>query len=157
MRPVIYRLDLWCLSLAMMSACALAGDGEELYVKCAVCHLPDGQGIPGAFPPLAERLGPFAVTPEGRAYLIMVVKAGMLGQINVAGGAIWGAMPAQILDDNQIASVLNHVITVFNHDSIPDQWPGFSGEEVSKTTQKHPGATGQYTAELRKQVPGVDQ
>ena len=37
------------------SAPAAGNKGRELYLQnCAACHQPEGQGLPGAFPPLAK-------------------------------------------------------------------------------------------------------
>ena len=49
-------------------------EGQELFARCAACHLQDGQGVPGAFPPLVARLGPLVGLTQGREYLVLVVQ-----------------------------------------------------------------------------------
>lgn len=43
------------LSFLVTSSSDAASEGEELYLQyCAACHQPDGKGITGFFPPLAN-------------------------------------------------------------------------------------------------------
>lgn len=102
------------LVLALMAgpAVAQAADGAQVYHRCAACHLANGQGVPGAFPPLQKDVKSFAAKPEGRRYLVLVVTRGVSGEIKAEGKAYRGFMPAQAgLSDDQIAAVLNHVTT----------------------------------------------
>lgn len=96
------------------AAAAPAPDhGAQIYQRCAACHLPNGQGVPGAFPALAGRLSQAAQTDEGRAYLVMTVATGVMGEIDVDGKKIRGVMPAQAgLTDADIAAVLNHALAL---------------------------------------------
>jgi hypothetical protein len=150
---VAYRFNGSCvLLLAVLWTPLAASEGEPLYTRCAACHLPTGQGVPGAFPPLTERLGAFVSSPTGRSFLVMVVKVGMIGQVRIADTVFQGIMPAQILTDDEIAAVLNYVMTQFNHESLPDGWREFTGREVAETIARHAGATAHEVAELRKRV-----
>lgn len=90
-----------------------ADHGAKVYQRCAACHLPNGQGVPGAFPALAGRTAAAAQTDAGRDYLVMTVVAGVMGEIEVDGKKIRGVMPAQAgLTDADVAAVLNHAIAL---------------------------------------------
>lgn len=76
--------------------------------RCAACHLPDGAGVPGAFPPLAGRVEAIAADPSGRRYLVAVISKGLTGALEVDGTMYQGIMPAQSgLSDEQVAQLLN--------------------------------------------------
>ncbi|MEQ9618392.1 MAG: c-type cytochrome [Deltaproteobacteria bacterium] len=82
-------------------------DGAEVYNRvCTACHQSNGQGVPGAFPPLvdSEWLLGDAETP------IKIVLHGLQGAINVAGNTFNGVMPAWggQLSDEEIAAVLTY-------------------------------------------------
>lgn len=86
-------------------------DGAALYAQnCAACHQANGQGIPGAFPPLADHVGDLVAAD--RAFPIQVLLYGMVGPITVNGTAYNGLMPAfgATLNDAQIAALLEHVL-----------------------------------------------
>ena len=100
--------------LLMMSAGpALAADAQGAILfkqRCAVCHMAEGQGVPGAFPPLKKDVASFAGKPEGRRYLALVVTRGLSGPIKAEGQVYRNIMPPQsMLTDAQVAAVLNHV------------------------------------------------
>lgn len=97
--------------LATAGQAMAADDGATIYKRCAACHLADGAGVPGAFPPLKADVRSLATTAAGRRYLALVVIRGVSGPITVAGKAYRGTMPAQAgLNDAQVAAVLNHVV-----------------------------------------------
>ncbi|HEU4709406.1 MAG TPA: cytochrome c [Methylophilaceae bacterium] len=75
--------------------------------KCSSCHQPNGQGVPGAFPPLAG--SPFVV--EDPAIPVRIVLRGLHGQIEVEGATYNGVMPAwaDLLTDAEIAAVVSHI------------------------------------------------
>ena len=85
--------------------------GAQVYnANCVGCHQAAGQGVPGAFPPLAGHASE-VYAAGGEDYLAQVLLFGLTGQIQVEGTSYNGFMPAwQQLDDDQIANVLNHVI-----------------------------------------------
>lgn len=88
-----------------------ADDGAAIYKRCAACHLANGAGVPGAFPPLKTDVRTLAGTAAGRRYLALVVIRGVSGPITVEGKSYRGMMPAQAgLNDAQVAAVLNHVV-----------------------------------------------
>lgn len=97
---------------AMLAAPAVAADGPSLFKRCAACHLPNGAGIPGAYPPLQADFRALSAKPGGRRYLILAVVKGLAGPITVDGKTFRGVMPAQGgMDDLAVATVLNHVAT----------------------------------------------
>lgn len=80
--------------------------GKKVYkTTCFACHQNTGKGIPGVFPPLA-----------GSDYLNASVERAVLGVLNgqqgnmvVNGQTYSGEMPAQDLNDQEIADVLTYV------------------------------------------------
>lgn len=85
--------------------------GQQVYLSnCMACHQATGQGIPGAFPPLAQHAADLYVA-DGGEYLLHVLLFGVQGQISVQGMSYNGFMPAwPQLNDEQLASVLNHIV-----------------------------------------------
>ncbi len=80
--------------------------GKEVYTKtCMACHQESGAGLPNAFPPLAG--SDFLNADVNRA--IGVVLHGKTGEITVNGNKFNSAMPAQTLNDDEVASVLSYV------------------------------------------------
>lgn len=111
---------------ALFAAPAAAADGPALYKRCAACHLPTGAGVPGAYPPLKADVRALAGKAEGRRYLILAVTRGLAGPITVEGKAYRGVMPAQVLKDDEVAAVLNHVVT-----TIAGGKGAFTADEVA--------------------------
>lgn len=81
--------------------------GKEAYTaNCQNCHMADGKGLPGAFPPLAK--SSYLSKPNGE--LITYVLKGQTGEITVNGTVYNAVMPAQdYLTDEQIADIYNFV------------------------------------------------
>ena len=93
-----------------MAGTAQAGapDGAAIFQQqCSACHQPNGQGLPGQFPPLARNPDIFLA----RDFPLRVVLFGMTGTIHVKGQTIQGAMPplGEVLKDDEIAAVVNFV------------------------------------------------
>lgn len=84
------------------------GKGEELFqANCATCHQPNGSGVRGAIPPLAD--SPFvAANPE---VMTQILLHGIDGPIRVGTAVFDGHMPdfSSVLDDEEIASIVGHV------------------------------------------------
>lgn len=90
------------------AAVSAAADGKAIYdSKCAACHQATGQGLTGAFPPLA---GNKDVTGDPKKAISAVIK-GMNGPLTVGGNTYNGAMPAWKgqLSNAEIAAVLTYV------------------------------------------------
>jgi len=121
-----------------LASLALAGDGQAVYNQfCASCHMANGQGAPGTFPPLANWVGNFVKQDEGRAVLVHVTTFGMQGQISVKGKTYNGFMPpfAQLSND-QVADLLNFILTTWNKDLLPKGFEPLTAEEVAKYRAK---------------------
>lgn len=88
-----------------------ADSGERAYQRyCATCHGLDGAGKPPAFPPLAG--SEWLALPD-RA-LALIVLYGLQGEIEVAGRAYRGYMPAMShMDDADVTAAVNHVVATW--------------------------------------------
>jgi len=92
--------------------------GEQVFrTNCRACHQSAGQGIPGAFPPLAK--SDFLNADKIRA--IQTVTGGRQGKLVVNGQEFDGVMPEWTLSDEEIANLLTFIY---------NSW-GNSGQEVS--------------------------
>ncbi len=80
--------------------------GQRVYTQnCVACHQAEGQGIPGAIPPLAG--SDFLNADETRA--IEVVVNGLDGPITVNGNTFNSIMPSLQLSDEDVANVLTYI------------------------------------------------
>lgn len=80
--------------------------GKEIYKNfCVTCHLPNGKGIPGNFPPLA---GSNWLT-EKKEESLKAIKHGLSGPIEVNGEKYNNVMTAQGLSDQEVADVMNYI------------------------------------------------
>lgn len=80
--------------------------GKNIYSRtCFACHQGAGQGVPGAFPPLAK--SDYLNADVNRA--IDIVMHGKTGEITVNGKKYNSVMTAQALSDSEIARVLTYV------------------------------------------------
>jgi nitrite reductase (NO-forming) len=103
-------------------------DGRQLFLaNCAMCHQAEGQGVPGAFPPLAK--SDFLKTVSNAANRLELVSfplRGRTGKITVNGLEYNGVMtPIAGLDDVQLAAVLSYVSNAWGNTAKP-----FTAEEV---------------------------
>ena len=139
--------------LALSAANAISSEPDKAdYQRCAACHLPTGEGIPGAFPPLKGRVANIAASDEGRSYLVSVVNAGLMGSITVDGVSYMGVMPAQgsSYDAAAISDVLNHSVQVIDQANVQPGWKAFSAEEVTELLKANSTATSQSNGKLRE-------
>lgn len=80
--------------------------GKQIYGQtCVACHQPTGQGIEGAFPPLAK--ADYLNADVDRA--IGIVLHGLTGEITVNGKKYNSVMTRQTLSDDEVANVLTYV------------------------------------------------
>lgn len=80
--------------------------GKNIYAgTCFACHQGSGQGVEGAFPPLAK--SDFLNADVDRA--IGIVMRGKTGKITVNGKSYDNVMTAQMLSNKDIAKVLTYV------------------------------------------------
>lgn len=124
-----------------LAAPAQAAEGEDIYAEtCAACHQADGRGIPGVYPPLADRLGTFVRVTEGRSYLARVLIYGLFGPIRVEDRPYNGLMPPlPHADDAELADVLNYVLTELDPEDLPADFEPFTAAEVA--SYRTPAAT----------------
>ncbi|WP_242920161.1 copper-containing nitrite reductase [Pontibacter liquoris] len=99
--------------------------GKAVFARnCQACHQAEGQGVKGAFPPLAK--SDYLNADVHRA--IGVVAHGLEGQIKVNGELYNSTMPKLQLSDEEVANVLTYVL---------NSWGNKGGvvttEEVIKT------------------------
>lgn len=121
--------------------------GKRLYNQvCATCHQLNGQGVPGAFPPLA---GADWVTGD-EATLIRILLHGLQGPIEVNGNNYNGVMPAfgqgsaYNWNDERISHVLTYIRAEWGNAASP-----IAAEQVTviRTAESRSAA---WTAEALK-------
>jgi mono/diheme cytochrome c family protein len=109
--------------------------GAKSYAgSCAACHQPDGQGVPGAFPPLVGHAPEMLNRPGGRAYLARLVLYGVKGAIEVNGKPFDGMMPAwsDNLSDAELAGALDFVLNSWgNGKALPKDFAPFTPVEIA--------------------------
>jgi len=94
---------------ATTTASAAMAAGEQVFARCVVCHQATGQGLPGAFPPLAG-----SEWVNGKVDVpIAIVMHGLQGPITVAGNPYNSMMMAYgtgaVMTDEEIANVVTYV------------------------------------------------
>lgn len=121
-----------------------ARDGKVAYeANCSACHQPNGKGLTGVFPPLAQ--SDYLLNDKQRA--IRVVLEGLTGPIVVNGAEYNLVMPAQFhLEDETVADILTYVMSAWGN-----KGPEVSTAEVAEvrgnakadlaSVQRHKGAT----------------
>ena len=124
--------------------------GKKLYnnAACNACHQPNGVGVPGAIPPLAN--SEWVTGSEER--LIRIVLHGIQGPIKVAGADYNSAMPAfgrvagsaYNWTDDKIAAVLTYVRKEWGNAGP------ISTEKVSEVRSKEADHKPWTAAELEK-------
>ncbi|MAR42828.1 MAG: cytochrome C [Flavobacteriaceae bacterium] len=81
-------------------------DGQEIYNDfCVQCHLEDGKGIKGIYPPLAK-----SDFLKDINQTISSIKYGLKGPITVNGEKYNSIMVSQGLDDEEISDVVNYIL-----------------------------------------------
>jgi mono/diheme cytochrome c family protein len=80
--------------------------GKEVYTaQCMNCHMEQGEGMEGVFPPLAK--SDYLMADKKRS--IQQVIHGVSGEIKVNGVTYNGDMPGVELTDEEVSDVLNYV------------------------------------------------
>jgi len=122
------KIALTLALLALPITNTLAADGKALYATCAACHQANGEGIPGAFPPLAD--SEWVNGPASN--LIRIQLRGLQGPITVKGTLYNSVMPAQnAQSDEDIAAVLTYIRSSFGNKAsavTAEQVKEFRGE-----------------------------
>lgn len=121
--------------------------GAEVYATCTACHMANGQGLPGAFPPLA---GSEWVT--GRAEIpIAIVLHGMQGEVTVKGAKYNSVMTpwGTTFNDQEIANVVTYIRSQWGNKA-----PAVTAADVAKVRAATKARKASFTAaELRKAYP----
>lgn len=133
------------VALATVASTAQAQKtGAEVYATCSACHQANGQGVPGAFPPLA---GSEWVT--GKADIpIAIVLHGLQGQITVKGQKYNGVMApwGTTFNDDQIAAVVTYIRSQWGNKA-----PAVTKADVARVRAATKARKGALTeAELKK-------
>ena len=88
-------------------------DGNEIYAAfCLQCHMAKGEGVEGAFPPLAN-----SDYLKNIDQSIHAIKYGLKGPIKVNGESYKGNMITQGLDEEEIADVMNYILNSWGNSS----------------------------------------
>lgn len=99
--------------------------GKEVYMDmCVTCHLPNGEGVPKVYPPLAKS----DYLMGKREASIKAVKYGIRGKIVVNGVEYRGIMASLGLYDDEVADVMNYITNSWGNKN-PKM---ITEEEVSK-------------------------
>ncbi|NNK40025.1 MAG: cytochrome c [Winogradskyella sp.] len=87
-------------------------EGQLIYEDfCVTCHLPNGEGVPKAFPPLANS----DFLRNNQEASIRGIKYGMSGKIVVNGITYNTAMAPMGLTDKEVADVMNYINTAWGN------------------------------------------
>jgi nitrite reductase (NO-forming) len=90
--------------------------GKTKYeTTCMTCHMQDGKGVPGSFPPLAK--SDFLMKQKDKG--ISIALNGLSGIVVVNGQSYNGLMPQLYLSDDDIANVLTYVRNSFGNHGGP--------------------------------------
>lgn len=95
--------------------------GRETYVTyCLSCHMDQGEGIEGVYPPLAK--SDYLMADKNRA--ILQVLNGVSGDMTVNGKKYNGIMAAIDLTNDEVSDVINYIRNSFGNKGpavTPDQ------------------------------------
>ena len=96
----------------------MAARGAKLYDQhCAQCHGDQGEGVPGAYPPLAANR---AVNLPVTANLVQVVLNGGFPPATRGNPRPYGMPPfATVLSDAEVAAVISHIRTSWGNRAAP--------------------------------------
>ena len=133
---------------------APAADGSKVYAaSCASCHGPDGQGHPGAFPPLAGHAP--ALYRAGRGYPIDVVLYGLHGKISVQGKSYDNVMPGWAqLSDADLAAVADSIMHAWGNDSsLPSDYRPYTAQDFASARGRGLSAADVHAERARLGLP----
>lgn len=87
--------------------------GRKVYLSsCVACHQANGQGVEGAFPPLAN--SDYLLADKNRT--IDIVAHGMDGEITVNGITYNAIMASQSLSKKEVKDVVNYILNAWGND-----------------------------------------
>jgi mono/diheme cytochrome c family protein len=136
-------------TMAPPAAPMASASGESDYVtQCGTCHQADGNGMAGAFPPLAGAEIVNAASPDRH---IAIILKGLAGPVTVKGTEYNGTMPGleASLSDDQVAA-----IATYERTSWGNTGGAVTAAQVAAVRAAHAGKTGTWTyAELTAAIP----
>ncbi len=133
------------------SGISLAQSQQNYEQSCQLCHMANGQGQPGQFPPLA---GSEWVLAESPTRIIRIVLQGFKGPVQVKGQAFnnqmnpWHKDYGGTFDDDQIAGILTYVRQAWGNNASP-----VTPDQVKAVHQKVAARVDQWTAPELEQIP----
>ena len=98
---------------------ASADPKTDYLLYCRGCHLANGESVPPDVPTLVDEIGRIVSVPGGREYIIRVP-----------------GVSQTAMNDEQLAAVLNWVLAEFNAETLPDNFPPYTAEEVGEARVK---------------------
>jgi mono/diheme cytochrome c family protein len=118
------KLGLWLLSGFAFCSATLPRQGDPLAESiargktvytdyCISCHMAKGEGVPEAFPPLAQ--SDYLLKTPNKA--IHAVKYGLQGPVKVNGKEYNNMMPEAGLSDEEVADVMNYILNSWGNSS----------------------------------------
>ncbi|MEQ1588230.1 MAG: cytochrome c [Cyclobacteriaceae bacterium] len=91
---------------------ASAERGKEIYLRnCISCHMEQGEGLEGIFPPVAK--SDYMLADKKRA--IQQTLYGVTGEMTVNGKPYNGEMNAYDLTDEQTSDLMNYIFNSFEN------------------------------------------
>ena len=110
MRSILFILILFIALPAFSQTFNLKASierGKEFYVlECQSCHMAEGEGLPGVYPPLAKT----DYLKQPAPFLINIILKGQSGEIVVNGTKYNTPMPAQdYLSNEKVSDILNFI------------------------------------------------
>lgn len=115
--------------------------GKRIFTQnCVVCHQATGLGVAGQFPPLADSEWVLSEGWHGDNHLVKILLHGLQGVVEVKGNIYNNAMPAQNLNDAQMAAVLTYIRNEWGNSAPP-----ISEEFVAKIREETTGRTEPWT------------
>ena len=116
----------WAVVGLMLAAAAVQAQtpGEALYLQhCAVCHQPDGKGVPGFFPPLAGNPRVTAEDPDQVQVYLGRVVFGHHGGLIIDKQVYSGTMPpigyVGRVNDSELLDLINYQRQAWGNDARP--------------------------------------
>lgn len=86
--------------------------GKEIYSRnCVSCHMDQGEGLEGIFPPLAN--SDYMLADKKRA-MSQILK-GVSGEMTVNGKKYNGEMNGYDLTDDQVSDLMNYIFNSFGN------------------------------------------
>lgn len=124
--------------------------GAAVYSSnCAGCHQAEGQGVPGAFPPLVEHTA--HLFTADRDYLPRLLLYGLQGPIEVLGETYNGQMPAwKQLGNDEIAEVINYTLSSWGNEAVTEGFEPYTAEDIEPFRNEDLAPEDVY--ELRQQL-----